>query len=655
MKKLTLLFSTATLALFCSAAEAAIITVNTTNNINPVPLIETSLQQALTNLHDGDMIRFNIPGNGPFHLQTPTNGYPVITNNSITIDGYSQPGSSPNTNEILAPNNAKIQIVLDSRDGPEQRTRLESLNNSGFFGWESAILAVQGGGNFKIDGIGFLSRHTAGTGPDPSNQDPGDPEIYCIALINAATNARISGCWFGLDPDGVTVAGGRSSVAAFKDGSGASASGLIFGTDGDGQNDAAEFNLSLGMGLAVNLAAPNVKVAGNFFNVFPNGTTFLDLSTINLLDGGGIESIENRSADNMFIGTDGDGVSDANERNIFGPVFSDTFARFSGAATNITFAGNHVGVGIDGQSTVPRSQLENDITLFSIQKQSSIRVGSNFDGVSDALEGNLIENLGCQMESCDTPARAFVGLDDSNNDDGGADAARIVLRGNTLVNNASAILMQDQNVAIATYYSTVLADSTNDFATVLSTNAAGTQLLVTIPPPNTNKYSTAIVDFYAVDPVGLTNAIGQTNVAVHATPLASVVDGSADDLDSATNNSVTFDISNLNLIGVTTVAALVTYSADANLVTQAGRAVTAIFSNPVTVNPVASPLRIRSFSYAGGYVTFALSGGSPPYQLQVRTNLTTDNWTDLGVAFTNTPIRFPAFDGSESFYRVSGQ
>src|SRR5207249_7560389 len=93
----------------------------------------------------------------------------------------------------------------------------------------------------------------------------------------------------------------------------------------------------------------------------------------------------------------------------------------------------------------------------------------------------------------------------------GADAARIVLRGNTLVNNASAILMQDQNVAIATYYSTVLADSTNDFATVLSTNAAGTQLLVTIPPPNTNKYSTAIVDFYAVDPVGLTNAIGQTN------------------------------------------------------------------------------------------------------------------------------------------------
>src|SRR6266480_1125425 len=128
MIKLTLPLFTASLALFCAGTQAAVITVNTTNNVNPLPLVETSLRQALTNLHDGDTIQFNIPGNGPFYLQTPTNGYPVITNHSITIDGYSQPGSSPNTNEILAPNNAKIQIVLDSRDGPEQRTRLGSLN-----------------------------------------------------------------------------------------------------------------------------------------------------------------------------------------------------------------------------------------------------------------------------------------------------------------------------------------------------------------------------------------------------------------------------------------------------------------------------------------------------------------------------------------------
>src|SRR5258708_7586008 len=150
MKQLTFLFSTAALALFCVVTQAAVIIVNTTNNVNPLPLVETSLRQALTNLHDGDTIQFNIPGPGPFY--------------------------------ILQPNNARIQIVLDSRDGPEHRTRLGALSNSGFFDWESAILAAQGAKNFKIRGVSFLSRHTVGTGPNPSNQDPGDPEIFCIAL-----------------------------------------------------------------------------------------------------------------------------------------------------------------------------------------------------------------------------------------------------------------------------------------------------------------------------------------------------------------------------------------------------------------------------------------------------------------------------------------
>jgi hypothetical protein len=651
MKTLTPLFSTAPAILFCAVTQAAVITVNTTNNVNPLPLVETSLWQALTNLHDGDTIQFNIPGPGPgpFYIATPTNGYPILTNHNVLIDGYSQPGSAPNTNSILQPNNARLQIVLDSRDGPEQRTRLGS-SNPGFFEWESAILPVQGAKNFKIRGISFLSRHTAGTSPNPPNQDPGDPEIYCIALINDATNARISGCWFGLDPDGTTVAGGRSAVAASKGGGSASASGLIFGTDGDGQNDPAEFNICVGMGLAINLQTPNVKVAGNFINVFPNGTRFLDLSTVPLLDGEGIEAIENRAADNMVIGTEGDGVSDANERNVIGPVFSETLARFSGAATNIVFAGNYAWVGIDGQSAVPRSRFTTDITLFGIQKQSTIRVGSNFDGVSDGLEGNLVYNLGCQLDPCDAPVRAFIALDESNNDNTGADAARIVFRGNSVVNIASDVLMQDQNVLLATYYSSVMAEGTTNFSTSLSTNAAATQLLVTVPPPNTGNYPTRIVDFYAVDPVAWTNS----NRALGKTYLGSVIDGSALDRDPAPDR-VAFDIGNLNLSGTTTVTALVTYSKDAGLKTQAGRAVSAIFSNPVTVDPVALPLQIGSFSYSGGNVTLVVAGGTPPYQLQVRADLASGIWENFGATFSNAPVTFAATNQSRSFYRVMGQ
>ncbi len=658
MKKPLFPFVIATLAASCFACRAAVITVNTTNNVNPLPLVETSLQQALTNLHEGDTIQFSIPGPGPHYIKTPDAGYPIITNHNVTLDGYSQTNAWPNTNSILAPNNANLQIVLDSRDGPEQRTRLGSLNNSGFYDFDSAMLAVLGAKNFTIRGVSFLSRHTAGTSPDPANQDPGDPEIYCIALISDATHARISGCWFGLDPNGTTVAGGRSAVAAFKDAGGASASGLVFGTDGDGQNDPAEFNISMGMGLALNLETPDVKVAGNFINVFPNGTTFPNLSTIAIHDGQGIEAIQNGAADNMIIGTDGDGVGDANERNVLGPVFYPsraTYAKFWGPATNVIFAGNYVGVGINGQAIVGKRPADANISLIGIRSFSSVRIGSNLDGASDALEGNLIYNLGCQDPAqCGPTTRAFIDLDDSNNDNGGADAARILARGNTLVNNASAVLMQDQNVTLATYYSGVFAESTNQFITTLATNASGTQLRVAVPPPNTDNYSTVIVDFYAVDPVGLTNAIGQTNAFVRGQPLGSVIDNSPQDLDPTTNN-VAFDISNLNLTNKTTVTALATCSQDPGLATQAGRAVTAIFSNPVTVTVSSAPLRITSFSYANGNVTFTLSGGTPPFQVQARTNLTTDSWADFGLPFNNGSAVFPASSVSQSFFRVRSQ
>jgi len=57
-----------------TGTQALIITVTTTDNVSPLPG-QTSLKQAIAGLHDGDTIRFNIPGQGPFYIQTPTDGY----------------------------------------------------------------------------------------------------------------------------------------------------------------------------------------------------------------------------------------------------------------------------------------------------------------------------------------------------------------------------------------------------------------------------------------------------------------------------------------------------------------------------------------------------------------------------------------------------
>src|SRR5689334_21235367 len=99
-------------------AQAKNIVVTTVDNLSSAPG-KTNLVEAISRLEDGDTIQFNIPGapGTVFYLETPPGGYPIITNNNVTIDGYSQPGSSPNTNSIHAPNNAKIRICLDSRNG----------------------------------------------------------------------------------------------------------------------------------------------------------------------------------------------------------------------------------------------------------------------------------------------------------------------------------------------------------------------------------------------------------------------------------------------------------------------------------------------------------------------------------------------------------
>src|SRR5438309_11740537 len=130
MNKFARLFAVTPLAASVGALHAAIITVNTEDNTD-FSAGKTNLVTAINSLSDGDTIAFNIPGAaGQVHyLQTPPNGYRIITNNNVKIDGYTQPTATPNTNPIHAANNAKIKICLDSRNG--NRTDMGNLESLG--------------------------------------------------------------------------------------------------------------------------------------------------------------------------------------------------------------------------------------------------------------------------------------------------------------------------------------------------------------------------------------------------------------------------------------------------------------------------------------------------------------------------------------------
>src|SRR5205823_579262 len=106
-----------------------------------------------------------------------------------------------------------------------------------------------------------------------------------------------------------------------------------------------------------------------------------------------IENFENgRLTDDTVIGTNGDGVSDAEERNVFGHVVYEHLIEFYSSSRRIVVAGNYFGVGIDGVTPAP---LSTNVTpgFAEFGGSGSVRIGSNGDGISDDLEGNVIFNL----------------------------------------------------------------------------------------------------------------------------------------------------------------------------------------------------------------------------------------------------------------------
>jgi uncharacterized repeat protein (TIGR01451 family) len=102
----------------------ATITVTDTGDaiaLDGVVTLREAITAANTNAASGDApagevgldtIAFNIPGTGVHTIRPSPTTLPTITD-PVTIDGYTQPGASPNTNPTTAASNAVLLIELD--------------------------------------------------------------------------------------------------------------------------------------------------------------------------------------------------------------------------------------------------------------------------------------------------------------------------------------------------------------------------------------------------------------------------------------------------------------------------------------------------------------------------------------------------------------
>ncbi|MBL9168092.1 MAG: hypothetical protein JNN07_10155 [Verrucomicrobiales bacterium] len=541
--------------------NAATLTVTTTDNENPAAG-SLSLKQALEQAQNGDTVAFNIPGDGPHYIATPFGGYPVVRASNLTIDGYTQPGAVPNRNSIVQGNNAKLQIILDSRNGAFTQMNFEPdfpSDDTGFGDDETTVLGFHSGTGNAIRGLGILGQPFIET-------EAGVKKLYGISFAHGASG-HINGCWLGVDVDGTTLAGLEKGVAGFRyrvrepdqPERPILVNDLIIGVGPNATDPRAELNVINGVStIPIIIEGNRTRISGNYLNVFPSGVKDYnpaldaDISAYFRRFEGSIEI--GRGGNSTLIGTDGDGKNDADERNVIGGVVPppkgyDHNIEFYGQTpgTNIVIAGNFIGIGANGST-----RFTNGVPVLNAGGGSAeYRFGSDLNGVSDGLEANTVAN--------NWPADLFVpselGLSPARLsffDELGVGGS-VSARGNRLLNNfpfpvsPTQVVPNTSTLLLTNYYGKVYLDVEAGLVPVISTDSTSARLKGSVPAANPG-YPTVVVDLYIADEEGIATGVAAA-VPEFAdgwfqgrTYLGSFVVDSAQDADS-NPNSFDFDIS----------------------------------------------------------------------------------------------------------------
>lgn len=182
------------------------------------------------------------------------------------------------------------------------------------------------------------------------------------------------------------------------------AQGNYIGVDGDGSGDGQERNIIQDNGYGILIWGPGTNgtiIAGNFIGIAAGGGAAPNQVGIQI----GYSNY-NR------IGTNGDGVSDAAERNVISANPLGGVGLYDGAYN--TIAGNYIGTTADGSAALPN---HTGINLLKTQQNT---IGTNSDGSGDAAEqnvisGNINEGVRVDEASYNIIAGNIIGLRASGN------------------------------------------------------------------------------------------------------------------------------------------------------------------------------------------------------------------------------------------------
>jgi hypothetical protein len=389
----------------------AVYTVTTTADSGPGSLRQAILDANANPGRGYDYLRHRRsrqPANHPAAPLCPPSG-------PVTIDGWSQGGEGYTGPPLIELNGALAgaQAVGLTITGGSSVVR--GLVVNGFvIGGSAGGIRLQTGGNNWIYGNyigtnfagdtraantrgiwidGGSSNNRIGTNADGVNDVAERNVISANVEQNiwiyqpATTGNKIMGNYIGLNAAGTAAVGTNNQTVAAAGILVQEASYTIIGTDGDGQGDALEGNVISGSILNINLTGTtnlneshHNRISGNLIGTNASGTASVGIQ---------VEGVRVYVAYDNLIGTDGDGVSDALEGNLISGHFDFGVMLQQTGALNTVVAGNKIGTDITGMASIPNG--------FGGSPRAGIvlggygnRIGTNSDGLSDALERNLI-------------------------------------------------------------------------------------------------------------------------------------------------------------------------------------------------------------------------------------------------------------------------
>jgi hypothetical protein len=326
----------------------------------------------------------------------------------------------------------------------------------------------------------------------------------------------------------------------------------------------------------------------------------------------------------ILIGTDGDGINDADEGNIFGPYANDgangngtgeigidqnsSLNFYSPPQTNIVIAGNTFGLDIHGNTF---GIIYNYKLIHNFDNNATVRFGSDFNGVSDGLEANTVVNVS------DGTNELFDYSSDSS-----TNTTWFSMRGNSLVNTMSTSgttppLGNGSDPSDGQDWYDNFINITN-VTPVINTNSTATTLMGTCGTAIGAPFTNLIADLYLSDPLGDAAGIpqGKTWLAAFALSPAAAAAG-----------TFSFDISSLGLSGKS-VTLTVTY-----------------ISN--------SPPSIGAISRTGDQTTLTVTGGTGPIYGIKQSSIVTGPYTYIA-AQTGGSTTFTDDAATASFYVAQG-